>query len=453
MDIKESLELSPAALNRNIIQLAVPAVLENVLVTMVFFADGLLVGWMRDPVALAAVSMGAQFGWIANSLFSAIAVSATAMVARYWGQRDYERARQVAGQTVVLALLSAAVIVALGMTVADEAMALMGLEPEVARQGALYMRLILSTSFLAFPLTVIGGVLRGSGDTRTPMWITAAMNVFNVVAAYSLIFGPGPLPAWGVAGAGVATALARALGGGLAFWVILRGKSTIRVTRRHMWPLNRGLLAQMSRLSGPAMTEAVVLRSGSLLFQRIIAELGTVALAAHRIAVNVESLSFMPGWGLSVAISTLVGQSLGAGRPELAEASVRRGLVISGLLMGGVGVLFGLFGRPIATIFGSTPEVLNMAGMAVQLAALEQPTLAAQFVLAGSLRGAGDTRSPLYVSLVGVTLFRVPMVYLLAITLNWGLAGVWFGTALDWAARAATSYVLYRRGGWKRVAL
>jgi len=155
MDIKESLELSPAALNRNIIQLAVPAVLENVLVTMVFFADGLLVGWMRDPVALAAVSMGAQFGWIANSLFSAIAVSATAMVARYWGQRDYERARQVAGQTVVLALLSAAVIVALGMTVADEAMALMGLEPEVARQGALYMRLILSTSFLAFPLTVM----------------------------------------------------------------------------------------------------------------------------------------------------------------------------------------------------------------------------------------------------------------------------------------------------------
>jgi Na+-driven multidrug efflux pump len=121
--------------------------------------------------------------------------------------------------------------------------------------------------------------------------------------------------------------------------------------------------------------------------------------------------------------------------------------------MSGVGVLFFLFGRPIASAFGSTPEVLDLAGVAVQIAALEQPALAAQFVLSGSLRGAGDTRSPLYVSLVGVTLFRVPMVYLLAIVLDWGLAGVWWGTTLDWAARATVSYALYRRGRWKRVAI
>jgi Na+-driven multidrug efflux pump len=121
--------------------------------------------------------------------------------------------------------------------------------------------------------------------------------------------------------------------------------------------------------------------------------------------------------------------------------------------MGGVGILFALFGRQIASLFGSTPEVLDLAGQAVRIAALEQPTLAAQFVLAGSLRGAGDTRSPLYVSLVGVLFFRVPVVYLLAIVLGWGLAGVWLGTALDWAARAATSYFLFRRGGWKLVEL
>jgi putative MATE family efflux protein len=450
---RESLELTHEALNRNIVKLAGPAVLENLLGTMVFFASGLLIGWMRDPVALAAVSMGAQFGWIANSIFDAISVGAIAMIARYWGRQDYERARYTAGQAVVLAVLTAAVVGVLGIVIADEAMALMGLEPDVARQGALYMRLILSTSFLAFPLTVINGTLRGSGDTRTPMWITAIMNVFNIIVAYGLIFGPGPLPAWGVAGAGVATALARALGGGIAFWVILRGKSAIRLDRRHFWPLDRGLLGQMLRLSGPAMGEMVVQRSGSLLFQRIIAALGTVALAAHRIAVNVESLSFMPSFGMSVAISTLVGQSLGARRPELAEASVRRGLVISVVLMVGTGLGFILFGRPIASVFGSTPEVLGLAGMAVQIAALEQPTLAVQMVLAGSLRGAGDTRSPLYVSLVGVILFRVPMVYLLAIVLDWGLAGIWWGTALDWAARSAVSYFLYRRGAWKRVEL
>ena len=189
------------------------------------------------------------------------------------------------------------------------------------------------------------------------------------------------------------------------------------------------------------------------MFQRIIAELGTVALAAHRIAVNVESLSFMPGLGVSVAISALVGQSLGARRPELAEASVQRGLMLSAVLMSTIGLLFFFLGRPIASVFGATPQVLDLAGMAIQIAALEQPGLAAQFVIAGSLRGAGDTRSPFYVSIVGVTLFRVPVVYLLAIVLGWGLAGVWLGTALDWTARAITCYLLYRGGAWKRVEL
>jgi hypothetical protein len=140
------------------------------------------------------------------------------------------------------------------------------------------------------------------------------------------------------------------------------------------------------------MAKAEVLRSGTLLFQRIISALGTVALAVHRIAVNVESLSFMPGWGLSVAISTLVGQSLGAGRPDPASASIRRGLLIGGALMGAVDACFGLFGRAIASAFGSTPEVLDLARMAVQITAPEQPVLAAQFVLVVGLHGAGDIR-------------------------------------------------------------
>jgi putative MATE family efflux protein len=323
----------------------------------------------------------------------------------------------------------------------------------VARQGALYLRLTLSTAFLAFPLTVINGMLRAAGDTRTPMAITGAMNAFNVALAYGLIFGAGPLPALGVVGAGLATALARALGGGLAFWVAFSGRSAIQLSSSNVWPLRRDLLGPLFRLSGPAAAEAAVLRGGSLLFQRIIAALGTTALAAHQIALNVESLSYMPGWGVSVAISTLVGQSLGAGQLGLAETSTRRGLKLGLALMSGVGLVFALFGRPIASIFGSTPAVLDQAGMAIRIAALEQPALAAQFVLSGSLRGAGDTRSPFYVSLVSVFLFRAPLVYFLAITLNLGLAGIWLGTALDWAAKALTSCWLYRRGAWKRVVL
>jgi putative MATE family efflux protein len=209
----------------------------------------------------------------------------------------------------------------------------------------------------------------------------------------------------------------------------------------------------MLRLSLPMAGESIVTRLGFILFMRIVSALGEASLAAHQIAVNVESLSFMPGLGLSVAATTLVGQSLGANDPELAEESVRASLRLSLLMMGAVGVVFALFGSPLAALFGSTPEVLSLAGSAIRIGALEQLPIAIWMVTAGSLRGAGDTRAPMYGTLAGTLLFRVPAVYLFAVVLGWGLNGVWLGTAVDWTARAALVYALFRRGGWKRIRL
>ena len=207
------------------------------------------------------------------------------------------------------------------------------------------------------------------------------------------------------------------------------------------------------RLSLPTAGEALIMRLGFILFMRIVSALGEVALAAHQIAINVESLSFMPGFGLSVASTTLVGQSLGAKKPDLAEESIHQAMRISLLVMGTVGVIFALFGPSIAAIFGSTPEVLALAGNAVRIGALEQLPIAALMVIAGSLRGAGDMKTPMYATLVGTLIFRVPIVYLFAIVFGWGLNGVWLGTAVDWTARAALIYVLFRRGAWKRIRL
>ena len=448
---EQGLVLTDENLTRNVWKLAGPAVVENLLYTAVWFADTILIGWLRDPASLAAVSMGAMFVFIAESLFAALTISAVAMVARAWGAKNYELGKRIAGQAVALAVLAAAIVTALMWPNAVNLMNLMGLEPDVVDLGSRYMRIVLLTSFLGFPMSVLNGIMRATGDTKTPMYITAVMNVWNVAADYVLIFGLGPVPSLGVEGAAMATASARVIGGGLAMWLVFAGRRSVHVELRRVFQWSGSIVREMLRLAFPAALETLIVRAGSFAFTRIVTSLGTVAVAAHEIALTVESLSFMPGYGLSIAATTLVGQSLGAGVPDMAEKSIRISLKYALAIMGTVALGFALFGRPLASIFGATPAVIELAGMAIRLAALEQLSIAVQMVLGGSLRGAGDTRSPMYVTLVGTVFFRVVTVYLFTITFGWGLAGVWLGTAVDWTGRAALMYWVFRRGRWKTI--
>ncbi|MGC8873121.1 MAG: MATE family efflux transporter [Chloroflexia bacterium] len=451
MQSNRAIDLHPKRLTRTIVRLAGPAVVENLLVMAVFFADTLLIGWLHDDVALAAVGLGSTLMFVANGLFEALAVSAVAVVARACGEGDQVRAAHAAGQALLLAGVASAALLGLFFPLAPTFFRWLGAAPPVVEQGARYIRILLSTSLLSFPMMVANGAMRGAGDTRTPMWITLVMNAWNIVWAGLLIFGPGPFPALRLAGAGWATASARAIGGVLALGALFGGRTALRVPVSALWPPDRTLLFRLVRIALPNLGEAVVSRLGYTLFMRMVSSLGTVALAAHQIALRVESLSFMPGWGLSVAAATLAGQALGAGQEELAERSIRRTLLLATLLMASIGGAFALLGPQIVSIFGATAEVLTLAGTAVRIAAAEQPSIAVQMVLAGGLRGSGDTRTPMWVTLVGTICFRLAIVYLFVIVLRWGLPGVWWGTAADWAGRALLLWALFRRGRWKQL--
>jgi putative MATE family efflux protein len=300
-------------------------------------------------------------------------------------------------------------------------------------------------------MLVASGIMRGAGDTTKPLLITLIMNVWNVIAAAVLIFGLGPIPSLRLTGAGIATSSARMLGGLLSMAFLFAGYTAIHIEPRRLFIWDWRLIWRIVRLGIPNIGGTVVGRIGYILFMRIITDLGTTSLAAHHVAVRVESLSFMPGWGLAVAAATLTGQSLGAGRPDLAELSVRRTAIMATAFVSLIALVFVFFNQPLVAVFGSTPEVLALAAVAVQIAALEQPTLVLTMVLSGAMRGAGDTRTPMWVTFFSVLFFRVAAVYLFAIVFGWGLAGVWLGTATDWTGRAALTYVLYRRGRWKRV--
>lgn len=441
------------SLNRAILTLALPAVVENLLQTVVFFSDTVMIGWIRDPAALAAVGLAGTLFYLLMTLFGSLAVSATALVARAWGAGDRARAETVAGQSLLLCgLLSVAGTLAL-IPFAPDYLRLMGGDEEVVRQGTLYIRIVLWSSIFSFPMMVANGAMRGAGDTRTPMWNTLVMNSWNIGVSYVLIFGALGFPALGLTGAALGTTTARAVGGVLAVAALLGDRTPLRLPWRALfqwrWPVMRRVL----QLAIPTAIEGSIAQSGFILFTRMVASLGTATLAAHQIALRVESLCYMPSWGLAAAATTIVGQSLGAGAVDRAEASIRRTILFSVLFNGLLGLAFVLYSRSIVSIFGSTPEVLELAALAVAISAAELLGIGVEMILAGGMRGAGDTRTPMYVTFAGVLLLRLPVVYLLAIVLGWGLAGVWWGTAIDWTGRTILLWLLFRRGRWKTIRL
>ncbi len=447
--------LDESTLNRTIIQLAVPAILENLLGTAVFFADTLLLGWLKDPAALAAIGLSGTYNFIAQGIFMSLGIGALAVVARAWGAGDFAEAKRAAGQAIAMTVVLSLLIMPVMMLLAQPFLSLLMQDPDAAmretvvRMGAEYSFILLLSAPLAFPRIVISMIMRAAGDTRTPMLITLLVNAINIVLALTLIFGFGPIPELGIHGAGIATAVAQGLGGLAAFAALITGHAKPHMRAREMTVWDPVEIKRIWRLALPNIAESGIQRVGFITFMGIVSGLGTASMAAHQITNSVESMSFMPAWGLATAVSTIVGQALGARNVRVAELATFRSALIGTAVMIAAGAAFVVFGAQLASVFGAENDVLLLASSAVKLSALELPTLTIYMIYSAALRGAGDTRSPMIVSLIGALFFRVAAVWLLAVKFGLGLDGVWLGTAVDWLGRAVVVYVLYRRGRWK----
>jgi putative MATE family efflux protein len=451
-----ALILEESTLNRSIIKLAAPAIVENLLTTAVFFVNTLLLGRLRDPAALAAVGVGNTYQFIAQGMFMAVGIAALALVARAWGAQDFVGARRTAAQATTLTVLLSVIVVVPMWVLAEVFTSALAQDPDpvqrarVISQSVDFTRIILLGAPLAFARIVLNALMRATGDGRTPMLITLLVNVLNIALAVLLIFGAGPLPALGIRGAALAIMLSQALGGAVSFVVCMSGRVQPQLRLSELLAWDTDLVRRLIRVGLPNIAENAVQRVGFVTFMGIVGSLGTAAMAAHQITNSIEIMAFMPAQGLATAVSTLVGQALGARQARLAELAVRRTTVFGIAAMLIAGALFVLFGARLAALFGAEQEVLALASMAVRISALELPTLALYFIYSAALRGAGDTRSPMIVSLLGAIVFRVSAVWLLAIYFGLGLAGVWYGTAIDWLGRAVVVWVLYRNGRWKR---
>ncbi len=445
------LNLHPAALNRTIAVLAAPAIFENLLFSMVFFADTLIVGWLRNENYLAATALASLTMFWTNAPIQAISIATVSIVSRTLGENDYASARRIAGHCLILTFAAVFAILAVGFPFAEWIIRLLNAEPPVIPLAAAYLRIVLVSSVFGLPLMVSNAVIRAKGDTATPMFITLIMNLINIIASILLAFGWGPIPAMGLYGVAWGTVLARNIGGALSLAVLISSKHGIGLHIRDFMPLHRRIFARIWHVAYPAIAERVLNSTSYAFFMGMVASLGTTVLAAHQIALNVESLAFMPAFGMGVAITTIFGQAVGSGRWRIGQITVKRAIIFSGTAGILLSLLFALAAPYGVKVFRATPEVLRLAGLALQIAALELPLFTLTFVFMGALRGAGDTRSPLYVNVACILLLRLPATWLLAFVLKMGIAGVWIATALDWAGRSLGLGLVFRRGIWKKI--
>ncbi len=440
---------NPQHLHRNVFSLAWPAIIEMMLHMTVGIVDTAMVGRL-GAVSLAGVGLANQIFFLGTTVFGAIGTGNTALVARHIGAKEPNRAGEVARQSLFLGLVVAVFVMIplLFFTHQIFGSLFRSTDPEVLAISVGYTRIVALALIFNYCLMLINGTLRGAGDTKAPMRITAVVNVCNIIGNYVLIFGVGPFPQLGIKGAAIATACAHVLGGLLALATLLKTQS-IEIQLGGPYRFDITVIRRILKVGIPAALEQGSMRVGQLFYTMLIASLGTASYAAHQVALNAESLSFMPGFGFSLAATTLVGQGLGAEDPDLAErsgyAAHRMGLFIMSVM----GVLFFVFPTQLISVFTTDQEVISLASYCLRLIALSQPALAAIMIFAGGLRGAGDTKGILWITTTGFFGIRLFLSYILAIRLGYGLSGAWVAMAIDLNIRGLWIWLRFRSGYWK----
>jgi putative MATE family efflux protein len=428
--------------------LALPTLIEMVLISLVSMADMIQVGRV-GPSAITSVGLTNQPIMLLQAIFQALNVGTTALVARFTGMGQPDKASDTLRQTFVVTILLGLIISLFAGVAAPYILQFMGAEQDVITIGTPYFRVVASGFVFNAAAMAIGSALRGAGDTRTPMAVNLLANGINVLFNWILIWGKFGFPRLEVLGAGIATTLSRIVSCILFIVIAVRGEKNIALDVSSRFKFDRQILSRIYKIGFPAAVEQMVLRSGQIMFAKVISSLGTVTFAAHQVGMNILSLSFMPGMAFATAATTLVGQYLGAKRPDDAErcgnTSHQMGLAI-GLCMAGI---FLFFGKYIAMLYTDNPDVVLVSASILKIYAFAQPFQSTQFILAGGLRGAGDTKYPLYSTLIGMWAGRVFLGWFFVNIVSLGLPGAWLGMALDQAMRGILISLRFKTGKWK----
>jgi putative MATE family efflux protein len=411
------------AVRRRVWELAGPVIGENFLETLLGIIDTLLVAGL-GAVAIAGVGGALQVMFFLISALSALAIGSAVLVAQAVGAGDTAQAGRLGRQSLIWSVLFSIPLTVGGFLLSGPIIGLFGLEPQVAQIGVQYLQVTMGTVVVLVALFIGGGVLRGAGDSRTPLRVTALANLVNVPLAYGLISGHFGLPALGPVGSAWATFIARSLALVLLLAALWRGRNGVTISGGGGWRPDFGVARQVLRIGIPAALEQVLATSAFLALALVVARLGTDVLAAQRITFNALSLSFLPGVGFGIAATALVGQSVGAQRIAEGGAVARVATRWAVIWMSAIAVLLIIFAPQVFALFTSDAAVIAAGVPGLRVLALTQPFWAVMFVQAGALRGTGNSRFPLMVT--GSSIWAsVGLAFVLIETIGGGLVSIW----------------------------
>lgn len=429
-----------------LILLAIPTIIENILQSMVGFIDSLFISKLGLS-AVAAVGISNAILQIYFAVFLAIGTASTVVVARYIGAKKGDKVSQVIAQSIILTSVVGLLFGMLSFFFSKQLLSVMGASQDVIKVGASYFRIIATPSILISMMYTVGAILRGSGDTKTPMRVGIIMNVVHIILDYVLIFGVF-FDGLGIEGAAIATVCARLFGSSLLLHHLYK-KGYVSFALE-AWKIRIEDMFALVKLGVPSALERLFMRFGQIIYFGMIIRMGTEVYAAHTLAGNFTIFSSVVGTGLATATTTLVGKSLGAKDIETAKKYSHSSVIVTSIIMVMGMIMISATAPLTAHVFTSNKMVIGLIVMVLWIDTVAQPATATVNTLTAVIQAGGDTKFPMYVTAFGIWALRTVGVYILGVYFGFGLVGVWISIALDNYARAIILFSRYRSNRWIR---
>lgn len=435
-------------MKRAIFLLAVPMILELVMESTFAVVDIYFVGKLGAS-AVATVGITETYLFLLYSIGMGLSMAVTAIIARRIGEKNRESAGISAVQSVFLALLASVPFAVAGIFFAKDLLTLMGADQWAIREGYSYTQWMLGGNAVIMLLFVINAIFRGAGDAAVAMRILWISNGINILLDPLLIFGWGPVPALGIEGAAIATNIGRGIGVMVQLWILFKGGKHIQVKLAQVhW--NTKIILSTLRTSLGGIGQMIIAMSSWIFLMRILASVGSEAVAGATIAMRIMFFTLMPAWGLSNAAATLVGQNLGAGSPERAESAVWKTGLYNMIFLIMVSVIYFLYHDPLMGVFTADQRVIAIGGEWLRILSFSYFVYGWWMVSTQAFNGAGDTRTPTKINLVFFWMIQIPLSYFLAIELDWEHSGVFWAVFISETSVGLFTLWLFSRGGWKK---
>ncbi len=442
-------DLTKVSINRAIILLAIPMILEMVMESLFAVVDIYFVGKISEE-AIGVVGLTESVLMIVYSLAIGLMTGAMAMVARRIGEKNPEGASVVAVQAIILAIIIAVILGAVGVYYARDILQLMGGSEQLINEGIGYTQIIFATNIVIILIFLLNGIFRGAGNAAIAMWVLWISNGLNILLDPLFIFGFGPIPAMGVQGAAIATSIGRGTGVLIQLYILFNGKSIVKVAARHL-KIAWDIIVNIVRVASGSTIQFLIASASWLFIMRIIStNFSENVLAGYVISIRVIIFTILPSWGLANAAATLVGQNLGAKQPERAEQSVWTSAFYNMIFLLFISIVFFILARPIISIFSQNPEVIEAGITSLRIICAGYVFFAYGMVISQAFNGAGDTYTPTLINIVAFWIVQLPLAYYM-VQWGYGTEGVYWSIAIGESVLALICIFVFRMGRWKKV--